>query len=467
MGALVRRISEIRFNALAGYCRTPEAPLFAQELAWFEAASERVLGVLIRDRVDGDYGGIILGRDRNRRFRGIGMCAFHSSPDEALAALRDEVERLATAPDDEYFQGDERGSAADFFAPRAPRDRLNGGFLKLAEDEGFSPARGVIEPMMRWYEDADGNFIEQFQTAGFDARIWELYLFAVFVEVGYRIDRTQAVPDFACVGCGGDLDVEAVTVGPTRDEAGNVIPPPPHDSPEAMHAYRREYMPIKYGSALTSKLAKRYWERANVAGRPLLFAIHDFHAPRSMLFTQSALPVYLYGVDHDWEHDQSGHLTIRPRKVETHRWGEKVIPSGFFNLPGAENVSAVLFSNSGTISKFNRMGLRAGFGSTRVRLVREGFAVDHDPDASEPRSFRLEVNDPSYAEAWVEGVEVFHNPGAKLPLDPSMVPGAAHHRLLPDGLMESITPGWHPLSSVTFVFIGGSSGDDLGGGRQQ
>jgi hypothetical protein len=36
--------------------------------------------------------------------------------------------------------------------------------------------------MMHWYEDPDGNFIEQFQTTGFDARLWELYLFAMFCE---------------------------------------------------------------------------------------------------------------------------------------------------------------------------------------------------------------------------------------------------------------------------------------------
>ena len=33
-----------------------------------------------------------------------------------------------------------------------------------------------------------------------DARIWELYLFAALVEMGYRIERIHAVPDFACVG---------------------------------------------------------------------------------------------------------------------------------------------------------------------------------------------------------------------------------------------------------------------------
>jgi hypothetical protein len=41
--------------------------------------------------------------------------------------------------------------------------------------------------MMRWYEDADGNFVEQFQTTGFNARLWELYLFTTLVETGYGL----------------------------------------------------------------------------------------------------------------------------------------------------------------------------------------------------------------------------------------------------------------------------------------
>lgn len=51
-------------------------------------------------------------------------------------------------------------------APRVPHE----GFRSLLELETWSPARGVIEPMMRWYEDVDGNFVEQFQSTGFDAR---------------------------------------------------------------------------------------------------------------------------------------------------------------------------------------------------------------------------------------------------------------------------------------------------------
>jgi len=187
-------------------------------------------------------------------------------------------------------------------------------------------------------------------------------------------------------------------------------------------------MAIKFGSALTSKLSKKYWEKEHVKGGSLLFAIHDFSQPMSMVFTRSALHPYLYGYDADWEHDAKGMLQITPRKIESHRWGEKVISSGFFNLPGAEYVSAVIFSNSGTISKFNRMGLHTGFGSNRVRLIREGTVLNHDRNATEPIPFQKNVRDEDYKEYWVEGLEVFHNHRAKYPIEPEWLLGADFER---------------------------------------
>ena len=86
------------------------------------------------------------------------------------------------------------GYGVDFFTPVRPTEALNPSFVRLVTEEGFSAARGIIEPMMRWYEDADGNFVEQFQTSGFDPRIWELYLFAALSEVGYLIDRSRSAP---------------------------------------------------------------------------------------------------------------------------------------------------------------------------------------------------------------------------------------------------------------------------------
>jgi hypothetical protein len=172
-----------------------------------------------------------------------------------------------------------------------------------------------------------------------------------------------------------------------------------------------------------------------------------------MTMSRTGLPIYLYGYDHDWYKDGSGKIHIMPRKIEKHRWGNKEIPSGFFDQPDAENVSAVVFSNSGTVSKFLRMGKLAGFGSEKVKLLRVGTAVDHDPDANVPQVFKHVVDSLNYKETWVEGLDVFHNPKAILPLEEYMFPGASHHWLLSDGQILSHTTDWHPLASQTIITV--------------
>ena len=447
----MRTISLIRFNALAGYCRDPIARIISDEIAWFEEGEESVLGALIRDRNDGSFGGIVLGRDEKGRFRWIGGTRFQDSPWKAKTDLFAEMRHRATEPERQHWQGDGSGQLVDFFKPVVPQSRLNKDFLQLAGNQGYSPARGIIEPMMNWHEDLDGNFIEQFQTTGFDARLWELYLFAVFVEAGFRIEGVDAVPDFLCGGPSGEFAVEATTVNPTQDDRGRAVPPPAVNTKEELQRYLKEYMPIKYASTLTAKLKRRYWENPRVAGKALVLAIMDFSSPVSMVQTTSSLPLYLYGYDHDWKLDKK-HLHIIARKVKEHRWGKKKIPSGFFGLPDAENISAVLFNNSGTISKFNRMGVIAGFGSNNIRLFREGTAYNHDANAAEPHWFRVEVTGGKYMETWVEGMDVYHNPYALVPFPDSLLPNAAHHHLMMDGKISSDIPEWHPIASMTSIF---------------
>ncbi len=445
----MKKISPIRFDALAGYARHPAASYIAEEMGWYEHGGERVLGLLIRDKDDNDFSGLVFARDRKLRFRVVHMTGFDTRRRHAEVKLRREMERIAAEPDAEYHQGDEAGRPVDFFTPVVSSGRLNPDFVRVRDTEEYSAARGIIEPMMRWYEDADGNFVEQFQTTGFDTRIWELYLFATFSEMGYDIGRGHARPDFICTNPIATFCVEATTVNATRDRSGTIVPEPEMSTPE------NGYMAIKFGSALTSKLAKKYWKLPHVAGKPLIFAVQDFSSPQSMLRTRSAFERYITGYTHDWERDKNGELIIHPRKIGTHRWGTKQIPSGFFELPDTENISAVTFSNSGTISKFNRMGLLAGFGSQRLRLVRIGKAIDHDPNATEPIEFRHLVNHPDYDETWCEGLDIWHNPKAKYPIDPNLLPGAAHHYLLPDGQIQSSVPDWHPLASITFASLDG------------
>ncbi len=448
----IKPISRTRFNALGGYARHPGTLLMLDELGYFEAEGGNVIGIATQDLEDQDFGGIVMARDRKRCFRGVHVTGFFPSPETAREELLAGMSKAAQALAEDHFQGDEKGEPVDFFSHLHDAQKLHPSFVQLTTNEGYSPAREIIEPMMRWYEDADGNFIEQFQTTGFDQRIWELYLYAMLIEAGYTLDREQNVPDFCSAGLFGELYIEAVTVGPTMKN-GKTIPPPPIDTPEEVGRFLKEYMPIKFGSALFSKLKKKYWEQPHISGKPFVLAIADFSSPMSMVHSQSALERYLWGYEYPAVHDSEGKLIISPVRVETHQWGDKPpIPSGFFRLPHSEHVSAVISTNAGTIAKFNRLGILGKFGSKQVLAIREGRMVDHNPNATLPKIFRVIVNSSGYEEAWIEGLNVYHNPNAAIPMPMEMLTGAAHHFFEESRLVRSYTPEFHPMSSVTQHF---------------
>jgi len=449
----MQKISQLRFNALAGYTRAPQYELYGQELEWYSEASDRILAVVIRDIHDDDYSAVLLGRDARGRFRAIDMLpSFLPSVEAARFALESAIRVSALKADADYHQGDEHGQPLDLFAPVVTREHFHPSFAEVWKQEQFSPARGIISAMAYYFDDPDGNFVEQFQTSGFDARIWELYLFATLHEMGYAFDRTRPVPDYFCRGLPGEFFVEAVTVNPTVINGLSVETGPPEDK-AGRRQYRREYMPIKYGSALFSKLNKRYWELPNIQGRPIVFAVQDFHFPGSMKWSEPSLAPYLYGRSFTPLYDHTGRLQILSSPVSKHRWGSKVIPSGFFSLPGSEHISAVVTNAQGTLTKFNRMGFKAGFGSRRIQMFRAGTFYNHQPHASRPVPFIDHVNAENYKEDWTEGMNVYHNPRAASPLRPEMLDGAAHHFLRADGQIRSLLPDHHPYGTETLILV--------------
>ena len=178
--------------------------------------------MLVRDRTDNDFGWIILGRDERLRFRAIDANSSLSSPDIARDELVQRMEEHYSEPDKAFHQGDAEGPPTDFFTPLVPEDRLHPTFRTLSSAPRYSPAREVIKA--RFYEDMDGNFIEQFQTVAFDARLWELYLFAAFAELGYAPAPNLAIPDFIFWGPQGAFGIEATSVNPREDGEAEPLP---------------------------------------------------------------------------------------------------------------------------------------------------------------------------------------------------------------------------------------------------
>ena len=101
----------------------------------------------------------------------------------------------------------------------------------------------------------------------------------------------------------------------------------------------------------------------------------------------------------------------------------------------------------GTIAKFNRIALQAGFGETKPFIIRRGFCFK---DSDEPEPFAYTVNDSDYLETWVEGLSVFHNPKAVISLPVEYLPGAAHYFMIENEIVGNVPP-FHPIGSTSFV----------------
>lgn len=439
-----------RFEALVGFGRHPAAKLISPELEWFRTKDELLLGVINVDVVDEDFYASILARDGDGRYRLILNAASIPTISAARAELTTLAKQALRDGLETFVQGDEKGKKQDVFAA-VPGKKVHPSFVILRDFVGHSAARELIAEMMHHYVDVDGNFIEQFQTTGFDSRVWELYLFAYFNEESLLIERPKPAPDFIVSRGELKVAVEAVTVNRTQSLVEGNEATAGEMSPEKVVELSKDFMPIKFGSPLYSKLNKRYWELPNIKGFPLVFAIADFHDKASMTWTSTALIRYLYGVHHDFSFDKEGKLVISSLKIEKHVFKGKEIPSGFFFLPESEHVSAILFSASGTISKFNRLGKIAGFGEKSVRMIRVGTNHRHDPNSALPDQFIFEVND-EYYETWGEGVSIFHNPNAKIPLPKEIFSSAAHHRF-ENGQIVSTLPEFHPYGSMTHVLV--------------
>lgn len=343
-------------------------------------------------------------------------------------------------------------------------------FMALRSSPASAAARWMMDDIYESFVDADGNFLEQLQTTGFNARVFEFYLYAYFLRTRLLVPRAEAVPDFLVRSGELTVAVEATTVNPSTSGVLATLGRTIGDlNASELMAYRRHELAIHYGSPLASKLRRRYWELPDCLGRPLVFAIQAFHDEDSLGMAEGALASYLYGVESEWSRGADGSLTVEFNRIHSHQVGEKEIPSAFFDQPDAEHISAVLFSNSGTVAKFSRMGFQSGAGTESLFMRRRGYSLNLSPEASDPSFFNYSLDDPPLVEPWGQGLVVIHNPRCLHPIPPALFPDAAQ-MYLDDDRVRTETRSWHPFTSHTLILEAGEAkmlSRQLAGGAQQ
>ncbi len=340
----------------------------------------------------------------------------------------------------------------DMFIPIVDDTKLHPSFKAMSTGPYHQAARRLMNEIFTTYEDKDGNFLEQFQTSGFDQRTFELFLFTYFMQGGYSLDQSNPAPDFLIANQEGvTVAIEATTANSSATQ------------PKQTETFEEEFqrkilheLPTVFGSSLYSKLnhehdGKKYWELPQCKGKPFVIALQTFHEQNSLAYPDAGLATFLYGLQPVAKRTD-GSLVVKFDRIEEHQRENKApISSSFFDWPECENISAVMFCNTGSVPKFNRMGCQEKYHDPKkIKLFRFGECYDHNEQAHLPMLFEYDVENPPIKETWGQGISVFLNPRAKVPLSPSFFKDATHYYLI-DGELVGEPSGFHPFNSVTEI----------------
>jgi hypothetical protein len=322
------------------------------------------------------------------------------------------------------------GVTPDLFSPVLSSDRMHPQFAELKGSLIHQEARALMNDLLGRMGDPNGKFIRHFQGDAFHSRLFELACFAYLESAGLTIERTFAQPDFLASGDALSMAVEAVTANPPTGQSTDISlrQMVQLSDTEILEKVTQEF-PTRMGNILRKKLAHGYHELPQCQNKPLVFMVAPFFEAGSVFYTDDALMYPLFGA-------------ADPAL-------EKVDP--FFRRPNAESVSAVIYCNQFTVSRFFRLTTNFNIRDT-PRVIRHGTCYRAHKNLDYSLSdFRYIVGSAGAPkESWADGVTVFENPHALVPLPRHALPCSSHISVR-EGHVYREVRGFHPVVSFTQI----------------
>ncbi len=330
----------------------------------------------------------------------------------------------------------------DLFSQQVEVDRQHIYFRELVS--GNHPEKvALLESWARDFQDRDGKFVKEFQTT-FNSAFWELYLHQAFSLLGGQVDMSAPRPDFLVRFPQG---LELVAEATTTSNADGYVPQwqPDFLQVPPLEALL-EYQSIRLANALASKIKKYRTAYANlphVIGKPYVICVAPFEQQWSNSLGDRAMRRVLLGLDVpllDRATDGTMHVVGAAHTERAWKPNGAEVNFGLFRDDSAAEVSGVLFGPLATFGKLSSVGGN----SARLALVR---AERFDPHSENPRIFGGPIS--GYRESVLDGLHVFVNPNARIPLDTSVFERhelAVHHfrsdsttliTTMPDGFLLS------------------------------
>ncbi|QKJ67329.1 hypothetical protein HQN60_11815 [Deefgea piscis] len=278
-------------------------------------------------------------------------------------------------------------------------------FDVLVDDENFlhpnfkylleSKNKPLVDVISRWasgFEDRDNKFNYEFQTT-FNSSFWEVYLYQCFKDLNLNVDFSKASPDFTVKTSSNEIiNIEAVTANHAQDS-----------SPEWENEKLKEngeflnFASVRILNAINSKHKKylsTYSKFEHVVGNPFVVAVAPFEQNMFFIQNNEAINRVLYGQGIDKD---NGFTEV---EVPFALKNEKVaLDLGIFTNDKYKEVSAIIFSTMGTLSKaITQSSLAMDIRSSRYH-DRKGLIME------------IKENNKHF-ETHLDGLQIHHNPYA-------------------------------------------------------
>lgn len=303
----------------------------------------------------------------------------------------------------------------NLFDPIVAEDKQHKNFASIVK---LSKEADRIE-LIRWcngFPDRDNKFIKEFQTT-FNSSFWEIYLYALFKELDFKMDWSYPSPDFLLEYQTNRVIVEATI-------AANALGKTPEWEREILEENITRFKKmniesiIRLSNSIASKYQKykkTYSKLSHVNSNPFILAVAPFEQPNFNL--QLDIPImallYDYYIDEDAYNDNPHLYPNGPPKVSlgsVKKDNGSKVKLGLFEDASHSDISAIILSTTATWGKVEAMSSEAHH--------RHISTVWWSEEECKPILKSSTTN--SYSENIKDGLYVFHNPFAKNPVESDM-----------------------------------------------
>jgi hypothetical protein len=306
----------------------------------------------------------------------------------------------------------------DLFTPKVSEKLLHRNFISVLIPRRKAE-RDLLQEWANGFVDRDGKIIQEFQTT-FNSTFWEIYLYAAFKEYKFELNWQHQSPDFLVSNHKSQIVIEAVTANAADGKPNEWDK---NSSKEELTQLRRfkklnTEAIIRLSNAIISKVKlynSKYKNLDHVKGKPFVIAVAPFEQPHFNFQYDRPIKALLYDyyVDEDLYLDAPEKYPYGPPGLNlgyVSKENGAEINLGLFNDEGMSEVSAIIFSCVATWGKLAAMCVNPAMDTT----VSSTWAA---PPRGAPK--KVICSQAEHDETILDGLQIFHNPYAKYPLDPS------------------------------------------------